>query len=190
MPKLWLKVTRRPLRVVAHACTCDDVQEAKWRSLYLRSGNANKQVDSWRCAGPAGLSARGRQKHPQCSNSLIAEHWVRIPFQGLVPFSARTLAAARFCSRAAHGTSTEAGNLTLMTAGTWINNLAPSVHLISDNLLTPRKQPDPKRQWYCVLGLVTPVRQPVLQYLGQRPEQLHILQQLQRSFSCHQLDPR
>ena len=43
----------------------------------------------------------GRQKHPQCSDSLIAEHWVRIPFQGLVPFSARTLAAEHFCSRAA-----------------------------------------------------------------------------------------
>src|SRR4029077_5659332 len=28
-----------------------------------------------------------------------------------------------------------------MTAGTWINNLAPSVHLISDNLLSPQNNP-------------------------------------------------
>ena len=33
------------------------------------------------------------------------------------------------------GSSTEAGNLTLMAAGTWINNYSPSVDLISDNLL-------------------------------------------------------
>ncbi|MGC8641311.1 MAG: PEP-CTERM sorting domain-containing protein [Isosphaeraceae bacterium] len=40
-----------------------------------------------------------------------------------------------------HGTSTEAGNLTLETAGTWINTYGPSVDLISDNLLTPGGNP-------------------------------------------------
>ena len=80
------------------------------------------------------------------------------------------LGGGTFLLTSGSGTSTEAGNLTLMTAGTWINNLAPSDHLTSDNLLSPRKQPNPKRQRDCVLGLVTPIQQPVLQYLGQRPE--------------------
>jgi hypothetical protein len=39
------------------------------------------------------------------------------------------------------GTSTEAGNLTLETAGTYINNLAPTDNLISDNLLFPSSNP-------------------------------------------------
>jgi hypothetical protein len=51
------------------------------------------------------------------------------------------LGGGTFLLTSGHGTSTEAGNLTLMTAGTWINNLAPSVHLISDNLLSPQNNP-------------------------------------------------
>lgn len=43
----------------------------------------------------------GQAKASTMFDSLIAEHWVLIPFQGLVRFSARTLAAERFCSRAA-----------------------------------------------------------------------------------------
>ncbi len=39
------------------------------------------------------------------------------------------------------GTSTEAGTLTLQTAGTWINTLSPSVNLTSDNLLFPSSNP-------------------------------------------------
>jgi len=39
------------------------------------------------------------------------------------------------------GTSTEAGNLTLEPAGTWINTLSPSVDLISDNILSAPGNP-------------------------------------------------
>ncbi len=39
------------------------------------------------------------------------------------------------------GTSVEAGSLTLEVAGTYINNLAPSVDLISDNVLIPNANP-------------------------------------------------
>ena len=39
------------------------------------------------------------------------------------------------------GTSSEAGNLTLEPAGTYINTFPPSVNLTSDNLLTPASNP-------------------------------------------------
>src|ERR1700722_2406208 len=40
-----------------------------------------------------------------------------------------------------YGTSSEAGNLTLEPAGTYINTYPPSVNLTSDNLLTPASNP-------------------------------------------------
>ena len=40
-----------------------------------------------------------------------------------------------------YGTSSEAGNLTLGPAGTYINTYPPSVNLTSDNLLTPASNP-------------------------------------------------
>jgi hypothetical protein len=40
-----------------------------------------------------------------------------------------------------YGTSSEAGNLTLEIAGTWINTYPPTVNLTSDNLLTPGTNP-------------------------------------------------
>ena len=46
------------------------------------------------------------------------------------------LGGGKFLLTSGFGTSTEAGNLTLESPGTYINNLTPSVHLISDNLLS------------------------------------------------------
>ena len=51
------------------------------------------------------------------------------------------LGSGTFFLTSGSGTSTEAGNLTLMTAGTYTNLLAPTDNLTSDNLLTPGSNP-------------------------------------------------
>jgi hypothetical protein len=51
------------------------------------------------------------------------------------------LGSGTFLLTSGSGTSSEAGTLTLMMAGTWINTLTPSVNLTSDNLLTPGSNP-------------------------------------------------
>jgi hypothetical protein len=45
------------------------------------------------------------------------------------------LGGGQFLLTSGYGTSTEAGNLTLQVPGTYKNDLAPTDHLISDNLL-------------------------------------------------------
>ena len=80
------------------------------------------------------------------------------------------LGSGTFLLTSGSGTSSEAGNLTLMTAGTYIEYTCPKRQSDVRQSSYSAKQPDPKRLWYCLLRLVTPVQQPVLQYLGQRPE--------------------
>ena len=51
------------------------------------------------------------------------------------------LGGGSFLLTSGSGTSTEAGALILQVAGTWINTLAPSVNLTSDNILSPGGNP-------------------------------------------------
>jgi hypothetical protein len=51
------------------------------------------------------------------------------------------LGSGTFLLTSGSGTSSEAGTLTLMTAGTYTNLLAPTDNLTSDNLLTPGSNP-------------------------------------------------
>jgi hypothetical protein len=52
-------------------------------------------------------------------------------------FGTETGTSGVYLLTSGYGVSSEAGNLTLLVAGTYINNYSPSVDLISDNLLTP-----------------------------------------------------
>ncbi len=76
------------------------------------------------------------------------------------------LGSGTFLLTSGSGTSTEAGNLTLMAAGTYINTLAPSVNLTSDNLLTPGNNPTLNGNGIVFSGSLLPVNSQYFNIFG------------------------